>query len=268
MSRTILRISAGFLVGVLLLLATAIFLADYYTGEQRRLVDAGDTRGAMQASRLAARLDPFDTDPLEARALFLQQQGKYEGAAEALREAIERDPNNYLPYLMLGNLYLARNDFDAAAQSYRDVLRLNPEDPTASGALAQSLIRKGDLEAARKEYEKLERERIISYGGLYDLGRILVRTGDPREGMRVIKRARRMAEAELDDLAPRLEAQQQELLNSMDLAIADALVVEGRYGQARKILTESPSEQAPGLLELLDSDPEAYREQVLNSDIY
>jgi hypothetical protein len=54
----------------------------------------------------------------------------------------------------------------------------------------------------------------------------------------------------------------------MDLATADALVVDGRYGQAARILAESPSEQAPGLLELLNSDPAAYREQVINSDIY
>jgi hypothetical protein len=54
----------------------------------------------------------------------------------------------------------------------------------------------------------------------------------------------------------------------MDLDIADALVVQGRYGQAREILEQSPSEQAPGLLSLLNSDPGAYREQVINSDIY
>ena len=54
----------------------------------------------------------------------------------------------------------------------------------------------------------------------------------------------------------------------MDLATADALVVQGRIGQAQRILAESPSEQAPGLLELLNSDPEAYREQVINSDVY
>ena len=51
-------------------------------------------------------------------------------------------------------------------------------------------------------------------------------------------------------------------------SMTDALVVQGRYGQAREILTQSPSEQAQGLLGLLDSDPDAYREQVINSDIY
>jgi hypothetical protein len=54
----------------------------------------------------------------------------------------------------------------------------------------------------------------------------------------------------------------------MNLALADALVVRGRYAQAREVLAGSSSEQAPALLQLLDTDPEAYREQVVNSDIY
>jgi hypothetical protein len=54
----------------------------------------------------------------------------------------------------------------------------------------------------------------------------------------------------------------------MDLAAADAMVVAGRESRAREILASSPSEQAPSLLRLLNSDPDAYREQVVNSDIY
>jgi hypothetical protein len=33
------------------------------------------------------------------------------------------------------------------------------------------------------------------------------------------------------------------------------------------VISNSSSEQAPGLLRLLETDPEAYREQVVNSDI-
>ena len=54
----------------------------------------------------------------------------------------------------------------------------------------------------------------------------------------------------------------------MELAIADALVVQGRYGEAREVIAESSSEQAPALLHLLNSDPEAYRESVVLSGIY
>jgi hypothetical protein len=54
----------------------------------------------------------------------------------------------------------------------------------------------------------------------------------------------------------------------MDLAIADALVVLGRYDEAREVIEASSSAQAPALLQLLDSDPEGYRQTVVNSEIY
>jgi tetratricopeptide (TPR) repeat protein len=267
LSLAIFRLSAGFLVGVLALLATVLYLSDYFTGEQQRLAAAGDEAGAMEASRMAVRLDPFDTDALQAQSLLWRQKRNYERAALALREAIERDPNNYLPYLTLANLRLATGDSDAAVKDLREVLELNPNAVQARGSLARTLMRQGKLREARAQFETLKEEKSASYQNLYDLGRIQVRTGEAQEGVKNIKRARRMAGAQADRVRGPQAKRQKQLLVSMDLATADALVVAGRVGQAQRILAESPSEQAPGLLELLNSDPEAYREQVINSDI-
>jgi tetratricopeptide (TPR) repeat protein len=253
-------------VGVLALLATLLYLSDYYTGEQQRLAAAGDFAGAMEASRKAVRLDPFDTDALQAQSFLWRQQKRQDRAVVALKEAIERDPNNYLPYLTLANLRLGMGDLDAAVKGYRDVLQLNPNAVSARSSLAQMLARQGKLEEAKEVYEALEEETSISYQDRYDLGRIQVRTGEPAEGVKNIRRARRMAASDLN--RPRMQVAERQLLVSMDLATADAFVVQGRYGQARRILAQSPSEQAPGLLELLNLDPAAYREQVINSGIY
>ena len=95
-----------------------------------------------------------------------------------------------------------------------------------------------------------------------------MRTGKPGEGLEAIQHAQRRAEAGLDDLEGPLRTQQQELIQSMELAKADALVVQGRYDEAREVISESSSEQAPALLQLLNSDPEAYRESVVLSEIY
>ena len=266
LSRVIFRLSAGFLVGVLTLLAAVLYLSDYYTGEQQRLAAAGDVAGAMEASRRAVGLDPFDTDALQAQSYLWRQQKEHDRAILALKEAIERDPNNYLPYLTLANLRLGMRDLDAAVKGYRDVLELNPNAVSASSSLAQTLARQGKLKEAKVEYEALERVKEITYQDRYDLGRIQVRTGEPQEGVKNIRRARRMAADELK--RARTPAGGRQLLVSMDLATADAFVVQGRYGQARRILAQSPSEQAPGLLELLNLDPAAYREQVINSGIY
>ena len=269
MSGVVFKVSAGFVVGVLVLLAGSLYLSNRYIDEQQRLAAAGDMQGAVESARLAARLDPFSSDPLEAMSLLLQLQGRDEEAADVLREAIKRDPNDYEPYVLLGNLQLAKlGRFDAAAESYRDALRLNPNATNARRALAQVLVGKGDLEAAKKEYQKLQEEETLSYQGLYDLGRIYVRTGEPREGLLTIKRAKRRAAAELEGPGGPLKVQRRELMESMDLAIADALVVQGRYAEAREVLARSSSEQAPALLQLLDTAPEAYRESVVNGGIY
>jgi tetratricopeptide (TPR) repeat protein len=269
LSGVVFKISAGFLVGALVLLATALTLSEHYLIEERRLAAAGDLAGAIEASRMAVRLDPFDTDALEEQSVLLQQQERPEEAANALRAAIERDPHNYMPYLRLGTLQLyALEDLDGAVESYRDALRLNPKATAAREALAQTLIRKGDMGAAKEEYEKLREEGTISYQGLYDLGRIYVRTGKPGEGLEAIKHAQRRAEVGLDELEGPLRTQQQELIESMELAKADALVVQGKYDEARKVISQSSSEQAPALLQLLNSDPEAYRESVVLSEIY
>jgi tetratricopeptide (TPR) repeat protein len=262
---TIFRLSAGFLVGVLALLATVLYLSDYFTSEQQRLAAAGDEAGAMEASRMAVRLDPFDTDALQAQSLLWRQKANNKRAALALREAIERDPNNYLPYLTLANLRLTMGEPDAAVGDFRKVLELNPNAVQARSSLARTLMRQGKLQEARAEFERLKEEKSAKYQDLYDLGRIQVRTGEAPEGVKNIKRARRMAEGQAN--RGRQTERQKQLLVSMDLATADALVVAGRIGQAQRILAESPSEQAPGLLELLNSDPEAYREQVINSDV-
>jgi tetratricopeptide (TPR) repeat protein len=269
LSGVVFKISAGFLVGALVLLAAALTLSEHYLKEERRLAAAGDVAGAIEASQKAVRLDPFDTDALEEQSVLLQQQERPEEAADALRAAIERDPHNYMPYLRLGTLQLyGLDDPGAAVESYREALRLNPKATPASEALAQALIREGELGAAKEEYEKLREEGTISYQGLYDLGRIYVRTGKPGEGLKAIQHAQRRAEAGLEELEGPLRTQQQELIESMELAKADALVVQGRYDEARAVISQSSSEQAPALLQLLNSDPEAYRESVVMSEIY
>ena len=269
LSRVVFRVSAGFLVGALVLLAAALSLSEYYLEEAQRLSAAGDSQGAIDASRTSARLDPFDTEALETLSLLYAQEQRFEDAAEALREAIGRDPHNYIPYLMLGNLQLnSLDDLDAAEESYREVLRLNPKESSVSEALAQVLIQQGELGEARDQYEQLRAEEQISYQGLYDLGRIYVRTGKPKEGLQAIKRARERAKSGLDELEGPLRTQRQELLVSMQLAIADALVVQGRYGKAREIISKSNSPQAPALLQLLESNPDAHRVSVVTSEIY
>lgn len=269
LSRVSFKISVGFLLLALTLLAGALSLSYYYLDKQGRLTAAGDLKGAMDSARKAERLDPFSPDPLEAESYIQQQQGHVKEAADSMRQAAARDPNNYAAYLFLGNLQMYSLDkLDAAGASYRKALRLNPKSSDAIQGLAQALLRKGDLKGSRKQYEKLKEEKSISPQGLYDLGRIYVRTGKPVEGEKTIKLARRRLLDELKTMDGSQKTQTEDLLRSMTLAIADALVVQGNYDKARSILENSDAQQAPAILQLLNSDPEGYRKSVENSAIY
>lgn len=253
----------------MILLAVALSLSSYYLHEQQRLAAAGDVSGAMQEVKIAARLDPFDTQPPQAKSSLLQSQGDNEGSADALQEAVRRDPNNYLPYMLLGFAQMNRlNDYDAAIKSFRGSLDLDPKASFVRAGLAQALIRKGDLEKAGKQYEKLVKVDRISLQGLYDLGRIYTRTGEPEKGIETLRDAKQRAEADLGSLDESSRAQREELIQSIDLAIADAFVVQGRYDEAREIVANSSSEQAPAILTLLNTDPEMYRGSIEDSEIY
>lgn len=256
-------------MGVVILLAVALSLSAYYLAQQQKLATSGDVAGALDAARLSARLDPFNSAPLTAEALLLQRQGQNEEAADVLRDAIERDPANYTNRTQLGNLQLTQlNDPEAAVESYRVALDQIPRDTNLIASLAFALTRTGDLEAAKTEYERVRELDRISSRNLYDLGRIYARTDEPEKAVETLTEVREQIAARVEETDNEAKRGQRELfLNSIDLAIADAHVVEGDYAAATAVLEESEAEQAPAILELLNTNPEEYRESVLNSGL-
>ncbi len=268
MSQAILKISVGFLVAALALLVSSLYVSERYMQSQQQLAAAGDVEEAMEAASVAARLNPFDPEPLQAQSSLLQNQGRGQAVERSLQRAILRDPNNYVLYVSLGNLQMSMGEYEAAEETFREVLRLNPMESTATDSIAQSLVRQGDLEGAGSEYEKLYERGQIDTRGLYDFGRILVRAGEARRGYGIITRAQDRAEGELETLEEPFRSQQEELIESMGLAAADALVVRRKYDAAYERISESDSDQAPALLELISTDPEGYREAVVDSEIY
>lgn len=256
-------------MGALLLLALSLYLSSYYLGEQRRLAAAEDVQGAMNQVRVAERLDPFSPEPLQAEASLLQQQGRNKEAVESLNKAIQRDTYNYVPRMLLGELQMDKlNDYDAAAKTYREILEINPNLTMVNAVLAEALLRKGDLEGARREYEELRKNDQISLLGLYNLGRIYVRNGEPKKGKQTLEEARSLAVAGMESSESAGSSQNEELVQSINLSIADALVIQGQYDEAYQIVSESPSDQAAAILTLLENDPELYRQSIKNGEIY
>lgn len=223
----------------------------------------------MDQVRVAQRLDPFSPEPLQAESGILQRQGQDRAAIDALRRATARDPNNYLPYALMGTIQMNRlNDYDAATGSFRKAQERNPNATFVSTALAQSLLRQEKFDAARRVYEKLRKEDQISIESLYNLGRIYVREGQPERGRKILREAKELAKVNLASVDRSQKSRREELVESIDLSIADSLVVEGQYDQARQIVEDSKSDQAPAILALLENDPELYRQSVKNGEIY
>lgn len=250
------------------MLAISLYLSSRALDEQLRLAEAGDIEGAVREVERAARLDRFSPVPLSARAFIEQRRGRPEAAANAFNLAIDRDPVNYSNYVSLGNLQQDRLDNPAAAaESYRRALERNPHSTEISSQLARTLMQLEDYDGARERYEWLARTGRISLQDRFNLGRVYVRTGDPEQAVRAFQMVKRQGRASLAYLDPQQRASQIQFLESVDLAIADALVVQRRYGEARQVLEESPAEQAPAILDLIQTDPEGYRESVLDDPI-
>lgn len=266
--RRVFKVAVGFVVGALVLLAGSLYLSTYYMEQGQRLSSAGNVEGALDSARIAARFNPFYSMPLVMESALFQRQGQNQAAEAAIAEAVERDPANYTNKVYQANLLATRlNQPEKAVEIYEEALKQNPRDTGLIFILAQARTREGDLEGAREAYEKLVQFNKIPPRGLYNLGKIYVRTGAPEKGVETLQEAKKRVSANLERAAGAKRAEREAFVRSVDLALVDALVVEGRDDEARSALRASDSEQAPAILELLNMDPEGYRETVLRSEV-
>ncbi|CAN5214597.1 hypothetical protein BH24ACT19_BH24ACT19_21070 [soil metagenome] len=264
----VIKVSVGFATGALILLAISLYLSNYYLKQQLRSVETGNLQDAQREVELASLLDPFSPAPLVFDAYLELRQGRTEAAVGAFREAIEREPHNSENRVALGDLQRQQlGDPEAAAESYREALKYNPYSAAAISRLGDALLNAGDLEGAKAQYERLRERGKISLKDLYALGRIQVQLEEPEEAIETFEEAREMAGKRLESLDESQRTERETFIESLDLAVTDALVVQGSYAEAREVLSRSEAEQASAVLALLNEDPESYRETVLDDTI-
>ena len=268
-NQAFLRFSVAFVAVALIAVSVSLYLSTRYLEEQQRLSDTGDTEGAMQSVEMASQLDPFSAEPLLAEASLLQSEGRNVEAERVLQAAAEREPADYEVPQELGDLRLeSMNQPIEASESYQRALELNPMSSDTRTGLATAYLSAGELERAKTQYERLRESGGLSVNQLYDLGRIYVRTGEPGKGVSTLRQTQNRTESGLQGLTGQLREQQLGFVLSVELALADALVVQRRYDEARQIVAGSFAEQAPTILSLINSDPEGYRQTVIDSDVY
>lgn len=268
MNGVLLRFSVAFVAVVLIAASVSLYLSTHYLDQQQRLSVAGDTEGAMHDAELASKLAPFSAEALQAKAGMLRSEGRNREAERVLQAATEREPSNYEVWQELGDLRLdAMNRPLEAVESYRRAVDLNPKSSDMRTGLAKAYLSVGKLDKAKTQYEKIKAEK-LDVEQLYDLGRIYVRTGEPDKGVRTLQQVRNRTEDGLRGLTGQQLQQQLGFITSVELAITDGLVVQRRYGEAYQVVANSSSEQAPTIMSLISSDPEGYRQTVINSDVY
>lgn len=268
MNEKLLRLSGGIFVFALLAISVSLYVSTLYLDEQQRLVGSGDIEGAVQSVEMAARLDPFAAEPLLSKAYMLRDQGRNQEAELVMQAAADREPESYEVSQEIGDLRLdSMNAPLKAAESYERALELDPKSEATLAGLAEAQLAAGKLDEAKTWYERLRDSGEITVDQRYDLGRIYVRTGEPEKGLQTLRKTQRQAENGLQGLPDGLRQTQLDFLSSVELAIADALVVQRRYAQARQVLSNSSASQAPTIISSIASDPESYRQTVIDSDV-
>ena len=216
----------------------------------------------------ASRLDPFGPAPLISVANLELRQERPEAAVRAFEEAIDRDPYNHENRIALGDLQRQQlSDPEAAAQSYREALEYNPHAAAAISRLGDALLNAKDLEGAKAQYSWLRERGKIRLRDLYVLGRIQVQLEESEDAIETFEEARERASENLESLNESQKTERENFVKSLDLAVADALVVQGSYIEAREVLSQSEAEQAGAVIELLNDDPEGYRRSVLDAAV-
>jgi len=264
----VIKVSVGFVTGALILLAISLYLSSYYLKQQLRSVETENLQDAQGEVDLASRLDPFSPTPLVFKAYLALRRGRTEAALGDFREAINRDPRNSENWVALGDLHRQQlGDPETSAESYQEALKHNPYSAAAISRLGDALLNARDLEGAKAQYQRLRERGKISLKNLYTLGKIQVQLEEPEDAIKIFGEAREMAGERLEYLDGTRRAERETFIKSLDLAIADALVVQGSYDEAREVLSQSKAEQASAVLVLLNEDPEGYRKSVLDANI-
>jgi len=265
-STRILKLSAVFATAILLVITASIYLSGRYLDRHYEFMVDGETGEAIVAAERASRLDPLSAEALLAKSSLLQSEERYRQAERALEAAAEREPANYELPQQLGDIRLnSMNRPSEAVDSYERVLELNPRSTDARLGLAEAYVRTGELRQAVVQYEKLDSLEGLDSGQLYELGRLYTRTGEPEKGLAAIRRARDRAQRRVRGLEGRQRQRRLGFLRSFRLAIAEALVVERRYEEAYRVVSNTPTERSAARLDLISSDPEGYRLNLLNS---
>ncbi|MDD1640316.1 MAG: tetratricopeptide repeat protein, partial [Methylococcaceae bacterium] len=187
----------------------------------------------------AYKIQPNDK-VLFTLADLLNAQGKQTDAIKLLNNALEKNNKNGAIHFKLATVYQQQNDNKQAEAHYNAILTEQPDNVLALNNLAFLYSQQNDpraLELAKKAYEKAPESAAI----LDTYGYILVKQGQPKEGLPILEKAA--------SLAPKA--------NDIQFHLAEAYVANDNTQKAIEILesivkTEQDFSEKKAAVSLLD----------------
>ena len=187
----------------------------------------------------AYKIQPNDK-VLFTLADLLNAQGKQTDAIKLLNNALEKNNNNGAIHFKLATVYQQQNDNKQAEAHYNAILAEQPDNVLALNNLAFLYSQQNDpraLELAKKAYEKAPESAAI----LDTYGYILIKQGQPKEGLPILEKAA--------SLAPKA--------NDIQFHLAEAYVANDNTQKAIEILesivkTEQDFSEKKAAVSLLD----------------
>ena len=121
-------------------------LGEYY--------QAGEFDKGVELCASIINRDPSNVAALLGRALFFQQQKKYDGAIEDYKKGISLSPGNEVANGMLGGLLIETGKPEEAQQYCRKAYELKPDNLTWTVNAGHTYHLNGDTEKASEYYKK------------------------------------------------------------------------------------------------------------------
>ncbi len=194
---------------------------------------------ATEMYQQAYRIEPNDK-LLFIIAELMSAQKKQPEAIKLLNNALEKNNKNAAIHFELANVYQQQNDNKQAEAHYNAILTEQPDNVLALNNLAFLYSQQNDpraLELAKKAYEKAPESAAI----LDTYGYILIKEGQPKEGLPILEKAA--------SLAP--------TANDIQFHLAEAYVANDNAQKAIEILesivkTEQDFSEKKAAVSLLD----------------
>jgi tetratricopeptide (TPR) repeat protein len=153
---------------------------------------------AEEHYRAAMRQDPNSVAAHFNFAVLLLNQGKYREAEEPLRTVLKTDPHHSGAHYYLGDILQRQGNLQEAMAEFRSAIAAKSDLPEAHFNLGRILVNQGmykeGIEELAKALETKDEASQPTY--LYALGAAYARSGDRKNGLEYMRRAREKAIAQ------------------------------------------------------------------------